>query len=215
MTVSNSKIFNHNRNINNKIKVDNIYNKNIIDKKSNYKKNIIPYDKNHKFCFSNTNFSNNNSKLNNEDNNLIYSTISNDNGKEYYFNDYTNPNKFLKNKKINKNILVKRKTNYTPLYEREKEKEQFNYKRCYDKKKDDYISPILDTFDSFNKNNILYKKMSLTDKDKEINFGQKKIIKNNNINNNLNISQNEIKRKNNKIFLRNYLNRLNIFKYNK
>ena len=178
------KIINYNKNIKDEIQGYNIINKNILYGKSNYKNFASPKVMNNKLFFSNTNFSKNYSKLNNEGNNLINNKANNASNKEYS----KNANYILKKKKLDKNIIAKRINNYTPLYEREKEKEKINYKYYSDKKRDYYFSPILDYFDSINKNNNnnnLNMKMSLVDKDTSINIGKEKINENNNIYNNI------------------------------
>ena len=179
------KIINYNKKIKDEIQAYNTYDNNILYDKSDYKNIISPKAMNFKFCFSNTNLTYNNLKLNNDENNLINSKANKINNKEYYINDNNNPNNTLKKKKFDKNIITIRKKNYTPLYEKEKEKEKINNKYFSDKKKEYYFSPILDNFDSINRKNNINMKKSLVDKDTAINIGQEKIIENNNIYNNI------------------------------
>ena len=182
----NNFINNNNKNIINEIKAYNKYDKILLYNKLNCNNNISPQDKNHKSFFSKKHCSHNNLNLNinNEKNNLINSKVYN---KEYFWNNSNNPNNILEKKKFDKNIFAKRINNYKTLYEREKEKELNNNIYHSDIKKNCF-SPILSNFDSINQsynNKNLNMKMDLTGKDTVRNIGQKKIIENKNIYNNL------------------------------
>ena len=201
----NNFINNNKKNIINEIKAYNKYDKILLYNKINCKNNISPQDKNHKPFFSKKYSSHNNLNLNinNEKNNLINSKIYN---KEYFWNNSNNPNNIIEKNKFDKNIFAKRINNYKTLYEREKEKELNNYIYDSDIKKDCF-RPNLTNFDSINQsynNKNLNMKMDLTGKDTVRNIGQKKIIENKNIYNNLinnsafifkNMADSDVKRK--------------------
>ena len=176
--ISKNKSINDNKNKKNEIHIYNLYNKNILYDKSNYKKMKTPQFIDSQIFFSNTNCSNNNLKLNYEENNLVNIQISSANNKDYYFNDSNNPNNTLQKNNFYKNNFVKIKNEYNSLYKKEKEKEKINY----DKKKDNYSSPILDKFNSINQNknnkiNNVYNNLSHQKKYKNIYFKEFQINK--------------------------------------
>jgi len=176
--ISKNKSINDNKNKKNEIHIYNLYNKNILYDKSNYKKMKTPQFIDSQIFFSNTNCSNNNLKLNYEENNLVNIQVSSANNKDYYFNDSNNPNNTLQKNNFYKNNFVKIKNEYNSLYKKEKEKEKINY----DKKKDNYSSPILDKFNSINQNknnkiNNVYNNLSHQKKYKNIYFKEFQINK--------------------------------------
>jgi len=176
--ISKNKSINDNKNKKNEIHIYNLYNKNILYDKSNYKKMKTPQFIDSQIFFSNTNCSNNNLKLNYEENNLVNIQVSSANNKDYYFNDSNNPNNTLQKNNFYKNNFVKIKNEYNSLYKKEKEKEKINY----DKKKDNYSSPILDKFNSINQNknnkiNNVYNNLSHQEKYKNIYFKEFQINK--------------------------------------
>ena len=176
--ISKNKSINDNKNKKNEIHIYNLYNKNILYDKSNYKKMKTPQFIDSQIFFSNTNCSNNNLKLNYEENNLVNIQVSSANNKDYYFNDSNNPNNTLQKNNFYKNNFVKIKNEYNSLYKKEKGKEKINY----DKKKDNYSSPILDKFNSINQNknnkiNNAYNNLSHQEKYKNIYFKEFQINK--------------------------------------
>ena len=177
--IAKSKIINSNKNTKDEIQAYNMYDKNILYDTSNYKNIISSQNKNHKF--------NNNSKLINNENNLINSKVYN---KEYTFNGNNNQNKISKKESIDKNIFVKKINKYKILNEKEKEKEKekIKYMNYSDTKKDYFNSIINNFYDSINQseNNNLNRNINLVDKNTLINIDRENTIGNNSIYNNFN-----------------------------